>query len=222
MTDIDYVWEEYTRQKRALAALMMGGGERDIFKQERHGIGGDFERLTWRNAGTRSGLEDTAMERWEAEGNGGDAADAWDTIQSGGMGMGRVLWRLAQKDAWTAAERRGLSAFEKLDSADGTAGGKGGGLTVRRSVSAESGGEAVMTDGSGAAFSLAERGVGDAVFSGLSEMGISAEGRRMGSSFFDATAVRTETAEAVGTDAQMLSRAFQRDARRYDGGFALF
>ena len=228
---MDYIREELLRQRAALAKLLLGSTEEEKSQKERSGTegwpvpemaakvpGADSE------AAYRSGWRD-----WERQ-NGADSRSfgPMETVRRRAAEAGTALWEYALPDIVP-----GLEEVAALLSEYGGWQADGGG-TGRTSWPEEwnraAADQAWAAGGNRFGNRAAEIGEADgmvfgtdsAVFAGERGPGVlrrTADGR---------TAAERSVVELVRpaagepSDPRVLSRAFQRDARRYDGGFTLY
>lgn len=211
---MEYILEELLRQRKALAALMNGGSpeeqedgrDEDTVRREQEMAFSDdrnwLDVMTGKYGGTayRSG---GAVRR----GGGMTAAETvWDTYaeaagekngylgsvrrNGGEMASGRAAWEVLAED--------GRAVFRREAGEDENGGVSAGKATAER-----------------VGWQLGRFHTGEQIFAGGSRLSGGAEA-------VEAVSVRTVTQWDGGTaetDARALSRAIQRDARRYDGGF---
>lgn len=211
---MDYIQEELRRQRETLAALLLGGGVRQTSEGDREENrlptgalptvssavhSAEAERTAAGQAAMRMAAGPAGARRPRFTAEGGIAAEAsapadWDGVLSGG---------------WTAGLREETAA---------TAAAHGGaGLAVpweRNREILASGEVKLLWDGQNAAEVSGDGWTGAA-------SAPPAAGRSLGTSAAERTVTELVYPADGGTavTAEALSRAFQRDARRYDGGF---
>lgn len=223
---MDYIREEFTRQRRVLEALLTGGGGGDAARNptgaqtvfsRRSGEGprpSAERRTTWLADGDAASREPEALGAWEA-------VRRRTAIFDSTSGTSRAR---APEHGSNPAGQRSVPPplWEARQPAEGTGGGPDaeGTQTARaweQSIAAE---RIAPVPASGLPAAWRPGGGGDTSLPAL--MGRPAwltEG-----AFTAAQPPRTETIEEPADMASVrtVSRAIQRDARRYDGGFMLY
>lgn len=258
---MDYAGWELERQRRALAALLLGGGaaredgEGDAGRRSpetaREGAGAagqtaagtygryaagpgapeGWDALREARRASRDGEPETPPSAWESI-LSGPAPAGWDRTADAGPGDGdtaRGEERRSSGGRTGEAEDSGRRTVRNLEGAAGQRGapelrtpaspagetpdGDGATPGQRPSGTAADGEESVRRESGGSAtgggWISVPRGSPAADASPLGETGLAWGGGG-------------ETALRAEEDAKALSRAVQRDARRYDGGFAIY
>lgn len=234
--DVDYVRVEWERQHMALAALLLGGGggtaagesgrrtlsgartgaaEREALRRktvpdaERTGMRGRFS-FAQRDP-ERGTASEEILSAWESFFRDLPPETAGSGVLPGAALPAGASDAAMRRDGWTAERYGGVQLNDAAK--------KDRRLSAQPEETLAAELERAVSPGTD------RRPVGAAAWGDLSGFGtdLVRSGAPGENIWVDAAPVQSETVEApdAGNRARTLSRAFQRDARRYDGGFSL-